>query len=136
MVGIGLVDQLQQDVAEAQHRIDRRTVGPVQRRQRVEGPEDESGTIHQIDVARRHRRIGAHRGLEMRFDVNTMLMPLEHIEARAIGAFDLMVRPQIQIDRRMAERAAAAIAGDDLGLDGNDLERLHEAGSRNCGSGL
>src|SRR5579859_639044 len=57
-----------------------------------------------------------------------MVAPLTHIEARAIGAFDLMLRSQIQIDRRMAERAAAAIAGDDLGLDGDDLERLHETG--------
>ena len=50
MVGIGLLHQLHQHGGESEHRIDRRSVGPAHRLDRVEGAEDEAGPIDQTEM--------------------------------------------------------------------------------------
>jgi hypothetical protein len=50
MIGISIVHQFQQHVGEAENGVDRRAVGPRQRRQFVEGAEDEAGAVDQVDV--------------------------------------------------------------------------------------
>ena len=51
MVGVGLLQQLHQHVDEAEHGVDRRAVRPGERRQLVEGAEDEARAVDQEDVA-------------------------------------------------------------------------------------
>ena len=50
MVGIGLVQQLQQHVGEAEHGVDVRAVRPGQRWQCVEGPEDVAGAVDEEEM--------------------------------------------------------------------------------------
>ena len=65
------------------------------------------------------------RGLDaMTLDAMRLLRPIDE-KARAIRAFDLTVACQVEIDLGVAERAAAAIASGDHGIDIDRLERLH-----------
>ena len=50
MVGLQIVDQPDQHIGEAEHRIDRRSIRPVHRRQRMIGPKNITRTIHQIEM--------------------------------------------------------------------------------------
>ncbi len=53
MVGVGLLQQLQQHVGETENGAYGRTVRPRQRRQRVIGPEDEARAVDEVDVLER-----------------------------------------------------------------------------------
>src|SRR5215475_4912903 len=48
----------------------------------------------------------------------------QHVEAAAIGALDAPVLAQIEVDFGMPQRAATAVAGDAVGVDGDGFERL------------
>ena len=54
---------------------------------------------------------------------------LQHIVPAAIGAIDRVLLAHVQEDARMAERAVAAVAGDDRFFHGDGLERLHSLNS-------
>ncbi len=66
VVGVGLLQQLEEHVAIAQHRADRRAVGAGQRRQRVIGAEDVAGAVDEIDVPQRSAHGGDAPGLRGR----------------------------------------------------------------------
>src|SRR5216684_7815375 len=48
----------------------------------------------------------------------------EDVKSAAIGTFDTPLFAQVEIDFRVSQGAATAIAGDAVGIDGNDLKRL------------
>src|SRR5580704_8717572 len=50
MIGLGVLKEFEQNVAEAEHGADRRAVGAGQRRQRVIGAEDVARAVDQINV--------------------------------------------------------------------------------------
>ena len=58
MVRIGFAQDLPQHVGEAEHRIDRRAVGAGQRRERMEGAEDEARAVDEVEVAQGARVVG------------------------------------------------------------------------------
>src|SRR5688572_29429844 len=60
---------------------------------------------------------------------------LQHIFAPAIGAVHRAPLLYVEIVQRVAERPAAAVAADDLGLHLDDLMRVH-ARSRSCFAGM
>src|SRR5262245_42583359 len=51
----------------------------------------------------------------------------QDVQPAAVGAFDPPLLAQVEVDFGVSQRAATAIAGDAVGIDGNDFKRLgHE----------
>ena len=48
----------------------------------------------------------------------------QHVETAAVGAFDALLGAEIEVHFGMAQRAAAAVAGYAVGVDGDGFERL------------
>ena len=111
-----IIDELHHHAGEAENRVHRRAVATRHRRQRVEGTEDISRPVDQDELV----SVGHERPLAFLRDRSAIIPTLPpHISARAVGADDLAIGAEGQPYTRMAKRAAAAIAGHAVGIDGN-----------------
>ena len=128
VIGLGILQQLHQHVAEAEHRVGRRAVAPFHiLRQRVIGAENVARSVDQKDP---RRPPGPLPGLE-RAHLSSIAhaIGLEHEAAAAIGAGDLAILAEIEIHLGVPERAAVAVdvfPGDGDGLNIGRVFRRHD----------
>ena len=129
VIGLGVLQQLHQHGAEAEHRVGRRAVAPVHRRQRVIGAENVARSVDQKDP---RGPPGPLPGLE-RAHLSSIALAtgFEDIAEPAIGAGDLAILAEIEVDLGVPERTAAAVAvdaflGDVDGLNIGRVFRRHD----------
>ena len=120
VIGLGVLQQLHQHVAEAEHRVGRRAVAPVHRRQCMIGAENVARSVDQEDP---RRPPGPLPGLERAHLSSTAhAIVSKHEAAPAIGAGGLAILAEIEVDLGVPEHAAAAVAVDAFAGDGDGLD--------------